>query len=477
MPIQNSTNDILTVIPHSSVLILGLGTEGWSTYRFLRQRWPDLPLAVADQRLLQELSSEQQATLQQDQQTTLLLGADYLDQISRYSLIFKAPGIPRSLPAIQTAVTGGTRLSSNTELFFALCPGKIIGITGTKGKSTTSAVIHHVLQAGGLSTVLVGNIGTPALDTIDQIQADTLVVFELSSHQLELLHTSPHIAIIQDITTEHLDYYATTEEYQAAKAPIASFQRPEDVTLYNADSAVATRLAAASPGKHLSYGLSNQPAHAAYVEDNTIYWRDSSGQAVPILETSAIPLPGKHNQYNVLPAVIVGALHDLTIPAISQALRSFRGLPHRLELVHEEVGVRFYDDSLATNPFATIQALESFDGPVVLIAGGYERQQDFGELAAVIARQNLAGLVLFRPTGERLAGEVEQAAQQSQSTVPPTRFVESMTEAVQQARQLMPSTGGVILMSPASASFGRFKDYRDRGLQFQEAVKTSGSGA
>lgn len=459
----------LSQLPNQRVMILGLGAEGWSTYEFLRQQFPELPLTLADRHNREDIPQEKLDLVDKDSSATLLLGEYYLENCTEYDVIFKAPGIPRTLPQLLTAVQAGATLSSNTQLFFELCPGKIIGVTGTKGKSTTASLIYQLLYSAGLDALLVGNIGVPALTFIEQITPETLVVFELSSHQLETLTVSPHIAVIQSITSEHLDYYATTEEYQAAKSAIARFQTAEDTVIYNPQTSVAPQIAALSPGKHIQHTLEDQPESTAFIQNGTILYRPTpDAAAVSVFPVSELLLPGRHNLYNVLPAVIVAFLHGLKTEQIADTLRTFKGLPHRLELVGSHNGRKYYDDSLATNPFATITALENFQEPVVLIAGGYERQQNFADLAALIAKRNIVGLVLLRPTGERLMEAVRQASGES---APPMEFAESMEEAVDKAVTMLPADGGVVLMSPASASFGRFKDYRDRGLQFQEAVK------
>ncbi|OGJ37181.1 MAG: UDP-N-acetylmuramoylalanine--D-glutamate ligase [Candidatus Pacebacteria bacterium RIFOXYB1_FULL_39_46] len=453
------------------IVILGLGAEGWSTYQFLRSHLPKLKLAIADQRSIAQLNSDQQTILQQDSQLTLLLGSNYLDKINKFDLIFKAPGIPKSLPAIKKAIGKGAQLASNTQLFFELCPGKIIGITGTKGKSTTAAVIHHVLQTAQLKTLLLGNIGTPALSQLEQIEADTLVVYELSSHQLETLTISPYVAVIQDITSEHLDYYADTKEYQIAKTAITRWQHPRDIVIYNPQFAITAKIASLSPGKHLRHSLHEGPDNVAFMRQDTLMYRHPGGQVSAVLPANQLPLPGQHNLYNVLPTIIVGHLFNVDTETITQALKSFKPLSHRLELVLEKQGVSYYDDSLATNPFATLRALESFTKPLILIAGGHERDQDFTDLARVILEKKVIGLVLFKPTGQRLQTAIKQIADKSGVKPPPMKFAKNMPEAVKIAHQFIPTMGGIVLMSPASASFGLFENYHDRGMQFQEAVR------
>src|SRR3972149_1612470 len=462
--------DSLSNLTNQKILILGLGNEGWSTYRFLRRQLPDNQLAVADQRDFKEFAFQQQTSLQQDAKLTLFLGKQYLKKITNYSVIFKAPGIPKSKPEIKHAVDNGAQLTSNTQLFFELRPGQIIGVTGTKGKSTTAAVIHHVLKTHGLDAHLVGNIGQPALDFLEKINQATLVVFELSSHQLETLTMSPHIAVVQNISSEHLDYYSSTEEYQTAKSAITRYQTTDDIVIYNPAFSVAAQIASLSSGKHLRHSLDEGPESVAFIRQGSIVYKGPQGKPYKIIQTNKLPLIGKHNWHNVLPAVIIGGLFNVEPDEIGQALSNFKPLPHRLELVLEKNSVRYFDDSLSTLPDATIQALENFTEPVVLIAGGYERHQDFTQLATVILEKNVVGLVLFHPTGQRLAEAIKQAAGPHHA-LPTIKFAETMAEAVEKAHPMVPSTGGVMLMSPGSASFGRFKDYQDRGEQFQAAVK------
>ena len=459
----------LSRLEKQPILILGLGNEGWSTYRFLRHHLPNTPLAIADQHDIKAFSFQDQTTLQNDKQLTLYLGEHYLEKTMAYPVIFKTPGIPKSKTEIKDAVSEGARLTSNTQLFFELCPGQIIGVTGTKGKSTTASVIHHVLKDHGLDVLLVGNIGLPALDFLEKIRPDTLVVFELSSHQLETLTISPRIAVVQNVSSEHLDYYANTQEYQSAKSAITRFQTEDDIVIYNPAFSAASKIASLSPGRHLRHSLDEGPESVAFIRQDRLVYKDPHGRVHEIVKTADLPLIGKHNWHNVLPAVIIGGLFNVSPAEIGQSLLSFKPLPHRLEFLLEKNGVRYFDDSLSTIPDATIQALENFTPPVVLIAGGYERHQDFTELAIAILEKKVVGLVLSQPTGQRLAAAVKATAESQ--NLPVIEFAETMAEAVQKAHALLPPEGGVILMSPASASFGRFKDYHDRGEQFKAAVR------
>jgi len=462
------TSATFNQLKKKSVAILGFGREGWSTYQFIRQQLPNKQLALADAKDFAELPEDQQMAIQADERVTLLFGKNYLETIAEYELIFKTPGIPQSQPAIQNAIANGATLTSNAQLFFELCEGVTIGVTGTKGKSTTAAVIFQVLQTHGLDAVLAGNIGTPMLSVLEKINQDTLVVLELSAHQLETMTVSPNIAVIQQITSEHLDYFTDTAEYREAKSAIARWQTEEDVVIYNPEFDAVTKLAALSKGKHHRHSLEEGPDSVAFVRNEIIMARDPQQHVAEVITVKDLPLLGKHNVHNVMPAVVIGSLFGITAEEIGEALHKFTPLPHRLEFVAERNGQRYYDDSLATEPHAAVEALESFDGPIVLVAGGYERQQNFIQLAQKIIEKKVAGVVLFEPSGKRLKETLESIGQGS--SLPPIEFAETMAEAVEKAQAMMPADG-IMLMSPGSASFGRFEDYRDRGLQFQQAVK------
>jgi UDP-N-acetylmuramoylalanine--D-glutamate ligase len=460
------------------IVIVGLGREGLATYRWLRSVMPQQPLTLADASKKAAKTTEWQTLLAQDEATEVITGPDYLAAVTGQDFLFMSPGIRTDLPAIKAALKAGAQLHSQTQLFFELCPAQIIGITGTKGKSTTSSLIYHVLHTNGVESVLVGNIGTPALNKLAEITPHTWVVAELSCHQLQHLTHSPHIAVIQNITSEHLDYYPTTAAYVAAKSAIARFQAAQDFAIFQPSFTTAAGVAALGQGQPLTYRIdAAEPTDTdvLWLKNNQLWWQkpntDSPAQAV--ISVSEIPLRGHHNLYNVAPAIIIGSQLGLSPAQISAAVQSFHGLPHRLQKVASVAGVEYYDDSLSTTPEATIAALSGFgDKPIVLIAGGYERHQDFGALATAILEANVVGVVLLPTTGQRLGTDLQAAAKKraGQTPLPQLKTAKTMAEAVAAAKQLVPSNG-IVLMSPASASFNAFKDYHDRGVQFAEAAK------
>jgi UDP-N-acetylmuramoylalanine--D-glutamate ligase len=318
---------------------------------------------------------------------------------------------------------------------------------------------------------LVGNIGAPPLSALDEgLDGGALYVAELSSFQLSTLGQSPDIAVIQNVVPEHLDYHGAFEGYVDAKTNIVRFQGTSDWVIHDADHPLPAEIAAASPGHRVGFGLSMGTDAGCFVEDDRVV-TSVAGTPEKVIDLASIPLLGRFNVMNVMPAVVIGRLLGVPPDAIADAIRRFQPLEHRLERFAEVSGVEFVDDSVATLPDATQAALGAFAGrPVVLIAGGYDRGLDYSGLAASIIEADVRALILFPPTGLRLWDAIRAVA----ASPPEVEFVETMAEAVRAAGKAAPP-GGVVLMSPASASFGRFVDYRDRGDQFKAEVRQRGS--
>ena len=469
------------------IIILGLGREGLSTYYYLREQFPEQILTLADQsptEILWANFPEWKEIGRKDNNLIWKIGDYYLDELADFDFLIKTAGIPITLPAIQEALelNPSLQISSNMQLFFDRCQGTIIGITGSKGKSTTSQLLFDILSEAGRKSVLVGNIGRPALNYLSVIDEDTLVVAELSSHQLAELKASPQVAVLLDVTPEHLDYFADFDHYFASKTAITRYQNPNDWLVYNPHLAGAKKLAELSAVRdnhrlrHSIEDESESSKYSLFVKDKEIYWREINNHSdlVKIMGIDQVNLIGKHNLYNVLSAITVAQIFKINQESLRKSITSFKGLAHRLELVAEIEGIKYYDDSIATNPIASSAAIRSFpQEKVIVLAGGSDKKLDFAEYIETIIEQKVKAILLFPPTGEKILQELQNLWQKRNLTTadfPKFKNCENMSVAVGQAKEWA-QQGDVVLLSPACASFGLFKDYQDRGQQFQAAVK------
>jgi UDP-N-acetylmuramoylalanine--D-glutamate ligase len=428
----------------NSVLIIGSGRECLSVVRYLNKKFPAVTITIADQN----------PDIPKIPGTHTITGDDYLQSIQDYDTVVRSPGISKTSPKLLKA----NHVTTATNIFFAECPGMIIGVTGTKGKSTTSSLIHHILKSSHKDVRLVGNIGRPSLDDLEGATTNTVFVCELSSYQLDDIRYSPHIAVILPISPEHLTYHGSYADYIAAKSHIVDKQTDEDFVIYAISNNNATKIAANSPGHHMSYPANTSQSIGVWIENDTICYKiaTESKKLMPRIE---IPLLG-------IAAITVALLVDIDSNIIRDAIKTFKPLEHRLELIGEYQGIQFYNDSLATTPVATIHALEALQNKVTtLIAGGFNRDLDFKELGEVIAHSSIKTLILFPDTGASIAQEVKNFATNDIRIIP----VSTMKDAVHES-YLHTTSGGICLMSPAAASFNLFKDYADRGNSFKKWV-------
>jgi UDP-N-acetylmuramoylalanine--D-glutamate ligase len=420
------------------VLILGIGREGADSFVFLRKKFPKKKLFVADKKEFKDFDFKKKKLLK-DKNVELFLGKDYLKNIKSFDVVLKSPGI--SLNAIKKYLGRKTKITSQTELFFDNCPGMIIGITGTKGKSTTSSLIYSVLKEAGFKAYLVGNIETPSLSFLLKAKKNDLFVYELSSHQLQGLEMSPHIAVFLNIYPEHLDYYKNFKEYFLAKANIVKYQKKEDYFIFNPKIKEI---------KDLSKKVKSKK-----IEINSLDFSKFLKENQELLEITHID--------NLIAALDVFKILNIKEEKIVKALKKFKRPEHRLEFIGEKKGIRFYDDSISTIPESTIFALDSLGSDVeTLILGGFDRGLKFEKLGERLLKSNVKNLILFNPSGEKIL----KAAKGKMRHV----FVRTMEEAVKNCFK-MTSKGKICLLSPASPSFGTFKDYKERGDLFKKYIK------
>lgn len=458
-----------------TILILGLGREGESTYRLFRRLWPEKNLALADQNQLHDLNNFWEKIYQTDKKAEFLLGPDYLKAINDYQIVIRSPGI--SLYQIKETgmVNPETLITSQTEIFLEKARRQIIGITGTKGKSTTAALIHHLLQRKK-KVFLVGNMGRPSLDDWSMTDyPENLFVYEMSSHQLDGLRISPHQAVFLNLMPDHLDYFPGLDSYYQAKGNLVFHQEVDDLLIYNQLDPNVAKAASLSQAIKKPYSQSAKANSICFWEsDQLIYQSAEDGLTEVIMAWKDVEGLHPAIRLNMIPAVILAKIYQLSNQQIKQGLTTFKPPAHRLELIGRWHDISFYNDSAATIPAATISAIRSIGEPVgTLIVGGSEKGSDFRELAQEILKTGISNLIAFPVTGQQIINLMKEEAQRNRKSLPQIREVTTMEEAVKQAFQLTaPQTA--CLLSPASASFSNFTNYQVRGDAFREWVQKIG---
>ena len=423
-------------LKNKKILIVGAGIEGKAVLKYLKKYLSNSVIDIVDQKD----------------------GESYLAKQKDYDLAVKSPGVKPELITIP--------YTTATNIFLSNAKGKVIGITGTKGKSTTSTLIYKMLKEEELDVYFGGNIGKSPLDFIDSLNDSSWTVLEMSSYQLNDLEKSPHIAVVLMIASEHLDYHKTQEAYVNAKRNILRFQTPSDFAIINRDYPVSNKSDVCTVGQIFRVSREREVGNGCFVEKDCI-WYSRDGKKEKIIETRKIKLLGKHNLENVCAATCASLIAGVSKTNIAKVLEEFKGLEHRLEFVGEKNGISFYNDSLATIPEATIEALETLPDTETLIAGGYDRGLDYSALGQYLNKGQIKTLILFPPTGSRIWEEVCKVT--SEGNRPEKFDVTTMEQAVRIARaETAPHK--ICLLSPASASFGRFKDYKDRGNQFKKEI-------
>ena len=383
-------------------------------------------------------------------------GKNYLRRLEKFNLVFRSPGVPYNLPEIQQAIKKGVIFSSATKLFFENCHCRIIGVTGTKGKGTTSTLIYEILKNVDLDVYLAGNIGQPALEILPQLKKHSVVILELSSFQLQDLSISPQVAVVLDIFPDHLDTHTNFKEYLGAKANIAKYQTRDNKVFYFRGNKFSAQVARPGLGKKISVSAITK-----------------------LFKQEELKIPGEHNFKNAVMAAAVAKEMGCADEVIREAVLNFRGLEHRLEFVRTltqtlslgegrgtrgEESIAFYNDSASTNPQTTIAAIKSFTDPIILIAGGHDKGLDYNPLGKIIRKTSVKLVVLFGANKEKIKKSLK-------------RFpailcndLKSATETAIKKSFEIHHSKFVILFSPGSASFDMFKDYADRGEQFKKIV-------
>ncbi len=437
--------------PAPKILILGFGKEGQSSYKVLRRAYPDLTIHIADKN--EEV--RKQALLSADGQIVFHLGDNYQSGLNDYPVIIKSPGVKPETP-----VDSG-RLSSQTDLFLEFFGDQTIGVTGTKGKSTTSSLIHHLLVSSGKKALLLGNIGVPPFDLADGIEQDMLVVFEMSAHQLEHVKHSPRIAVLLNVFPEHLDHFVDFDAYRKAKYNIFKYQRTEDIAVMHDDfSRVAN-------GKRLLFGAGRKAdGPDVFVEKDKIVFAHQD--LAFDMNDGRLTLIGKHNLLNMAAALLAVQAAGVAPEEARQHISSFRPLPHRLEFAGRFGETEFYNDSISTVPESTLAAVEALGRVKTLILGGYDRGIDYRKMVEELNKSDVEHFIFLGK-----AGEVMKRIFEGLSSSKDLLTVADIDGAVAYALE---HTGkGICLLSPAAASYDQFHNFEHRGNAFKEALhKKSG---
>jgi len=443
------------------VIVVGAARSGLAAVELLHSRGARVTLAdIADQ-----LPGDVTARLQA-QGVRVQLGAHTPDQFTGADLVVVSPGVPLEQPALVQAREAGVEIIGELELAARLVRGKVIAITGTKGKSTTTTLASRMLTEAGLDAPAVGNIGAPWCARVDASTDATHHVVEASSFQLDTIDTfHPWIAVLLNFSPDHLDRHGTVDAYAAAKARIFRNQTAADWAVVNADDPAALALATNARARRFDYSLDGTLADGVTVEGGVIV-RRADGVSVPLLPLGAVTLPGRHLLSDVLAAAAVACLAGVPPDAMHRAVSGFRGLPHALERVGVIDHVAYINDSKATNIASARRAIESFERGVVVILGGRYKGGRF---------EDLRGVVGERCTGVVAIGEATPLVQAALSDVVPVQAAGSMEDAVRQARALA-AAGGTVLLAPACSSFDMFVDYAARGRAFVEEVQRMSDG-
>lgn len=397
----------------------------------------------------------------------LKLGKNYLKDLN-VDIIFRSPGINFLHPELQKARQNGTVVTSEMEVFFDLCPCKIIAVTGSDGKTTTSTIISKILEHSGKKVHLGGNIGTPLLPTIEKINKNDIVVVELSSFQLMSIRSSPDIAVVTNIGPNHLDVHKDMNEYVSAKKNIFVHQNAFSKTILNFDNKITRDFYSECRGKTLFFSASKELHSGVFLKKGVIYFK-SGDKCTTVLNAQDIKIPGVHNVENYL-AAICATIDEVNVDNIVSVAKNFNGVEHRIEFVRNFNGVKYYNDSIASTPTRVIKGtLSLFDRKIILIAGGYDKKVPFDAFGDAVANK-VSHLILLGQTADEIEKTVKNSSKYAEGN-PEIVKVDNMAQAVNLAKEIA-KNGDIVALSPACASFGLYKNFDERGKHFKSLINS-----
>lgn len=446
-------NNIIEKLKDKNICILGFGREGKSTYNFIRRHLKDKFITIIDKK---DVSSELN-----DKNISIIYGDNYLDNLDKYDLIIKTPGI--SLKDIDTSNIKD-KLTSQLELLLEVFKNNTIGITGTKGKSTTSSLLYKIIKEQGYDAYLLGNIGNPMLDDVEKFNENTYLVIEMSALQLEFIKVSPHIGIVLNLFEDHLDHAGSVYHYHENKMNMFKYQDNFDISIYSSDNENTVKWL--SSNKYLSklYKVTLNNVK----DNNTIYLTGDNvifNNEILYNKNDERHLLGDHNLSNIMFCLLVSKLLNLDMDKVKVSIKNFLPLEHRMELVGVYNDITYYNDSIATIPMATINAIESLNDVDTLIFGGMDRGIDYLDFIDYLSKSNISNLICMPTTGYKIGKEIEKL-----NTNKNIYYTELLEDAVKVAKEVT-SKGKVCLMSPAASSYEYFKNFEEKGNRFKELVR------
>jgi UDP-N-acetylmuramoylalanine--D-glutamate ligase len=448
-------------------VVLGLARQGKALARYLEGEGAEV--VISDVKPASELHSEMEELA--DLSLNYALGGHPHEILEGTDTLFLSGGVPADLAIVEEARAAGIPIANDAQLFLELAPTTVIGITGSAGKTTTTSLVAEIARAGlensGRRVWLGGNIGFPLIKSLDEMKASDIAVMELSSFQLELMTRSPDVAALLNLTPDHLDRHGDMQSYRAAKARILEFQKNEDAALLNCSNPSTWEMRSLVRGRLFAFGDELPDGlEGGYLEADELKLR-MGGRELTVCSTEDIRMPGRHNQFNVLAASVLCGIVGLPVDVVREVVRRFKGVPHRLEHVRKVGGVDWYNDSIATTPDRATAAIEAFDAPIILLAGGRDKDLDWGIFSDVVM-ERVKVIVLF---GEA-AGKIERAlsAREPEGTGLAIKRVGNLQSAVEAAASIA-EEGDVVLLSPGGTSFDEFENYEARGEEFRRLVE------
>ena len=446
--------ELINYLEDKNIDILGFGREGKTMYKFLRKYFPNKKITISDKNNFLENNEY----LKEDNNLVYVIGEKYLENLEEFDLVIKSPGV--SLKDVdKTNILD--KITSQYELFLEFFDEILtIGVTGTKGKSTTTSLIYEILKEQKEDVKFLGNIGIPIFEEIEKFNKDTIVVLELSSHALEFAKRSPKISIMLNVFPEHLDYYNSYNDYVRAKFNIAKYQKDSDYFIYNSDNEDMNKINFGYKANDIKISINNseKEANKVYLLNNGIYLNDK----FLMDENEEIKLKGKHNLNNIMFILAVSEILNLDLNKTIQSIKEFKGLEHRLEYVGVVDDVIYYNDSISTVPESTINGVEALKDVNTLLVGGNSRGLDLSKLVEYLKGSNIENIICMSTTGKSIYAELMKHKASIYK-------VETLEEAVRIAKKVT-KKNKICLLSPAASSYNQFKNFEERGKVFKELV-------